>query len=80
MSDDEHSRRLRALGLFVKGLVRYGWVVLVAMLLIAGLLEWASWRKLLALGVAGALAIFLSPFAYGVVVAIETRRHNKGTS
>jgi hypothetical protein len=76
MSDDGPRRRLLALGLFVKGLVRYGWVPLIALLLIAWLLEWGSWRTVLALGVAGALAIFLSPFAYGVVVAVESRRHN----
>jgi hypothetical protein len=76
MSDDGPGRRLLALGLFVKGLVRYGWVPLVGLLLIAWLLEWGSWRQILALGIAGALAILLSPAAYGVVVAIESRRRN----
>jgi O-antigen ligase len=62
--------------LFVKGLVRFGWIPLVAVLLIAWLLEWASWRKILALGIAGALAILLSPVVFGVTVAIDSRRRN----
>lgn len=77
MHDDPRgSRRVLALGLFVKGLVRYGWVVLVAAMLIAGLLEWAPWKTILAIGIAAALAIYLSPMAYGVVVALDSRRRN----
>lgn len=63
--------------MFVKGLVRYGWVPLIGILLIAWLLEWAPWQKLLALGIAGALVILLSPVLFGVAVALESRRRHQ---
>ena len=79
MSDDarKYSRGVQAFGLFVRGLTRYGWIPLTGMLLIAWLLEWAPWRKILALGIAGALVILLSPVVYGVTLALDSRRRNK---
>ncbi len=69
-----YSRGVRAFGVFLSGLVRFGWFPLVGVLLIAWLLEWAPWRTLLAIGIACALVILVSPVVYGVAIAIDSRR------
>lgn len=70
-----YARRMHALALFVRGLTRYGWIPLVALMLIAWLLEWGSLRQILAIGIAAALVILLSPMMLGVVAALASRRH-----
>ncbi|KIG17795.1 hypothetical protein DB30_02828 [Enhygromyxa salina] len=37
-------------------------------------MEWAPWKTLLAIGIAGALVIALSPMMLGVAGALESRR------
>lgn len=68
---------VQAFGLFVRGLVRFGWIPIVGVLLIAWLLEWGSGRQILAIGIALALLIALSPMALGVVATLDSRRRNK---
>ncbi|WP_146155445.1 hypothetical protein [Enhygromyxa salina] len=72
----QYSRGVENFGKFVKVLVRYGWLGLAAVLLIVGLFEWASWKTILALGIAGAVVIALFPLIYGVVLAVDSRRRS----
>lgn len=74
------SRKVQAFAHFVRILVYYGWIPLIAILLIAWLLRWGTWREILAIGIAGALLIILSPMALGVVAALDSRHRNKQTS
>jgi hypothetical protein len=69
-----HPPGVIAFALFVKVLVRYGWILLAGVLMIAWLLDWAGWRTLLAIGIAGLLVIGISPGVLGVVGAVAGRR------
>jgi hypothetical protein len=71
----QHPRGVVLFALVVKILVRYGWILLVGVLMIAWLLGWAEWRTLLAIGIAGLLVIGISPGVLGVVGAVAGRRH-----
>jgi hypothetical protein len=70
----QHPRSVVAFALVVKILIRYGWIPLLGMLLIAWLLDWGHWKTLLAVGVAGLLLIAISPAVLGVVGAVVGRR------
>lgn len=70
----QYSRSVVIFALFVKMLVRYGWIPLFGMLLIAWLLGWGHWKPLLAIGVAGLLIIGIFPAILGVAGAVSSRR------
>jgi hypothetical protein len=70
----QHPRGVILFAFIVKILVRYGWILLTGILMIAWLLEWADWRTLLAVGIAGLLVIGISPGVLGVVGAVAGRR------
>jgi O-antigen ligase len=74
VEEQKYSRGVQAFTVFVHGAVRFLWVPLVAILAIALLLDWAPWRKILAYGIAAALAIVVLPAILGVVLAIDSRR------
>jgi hypothetical protein len=53
---------------------RYGWLILAGALIVLGVLGWLPWAALVWIGLVGAGLIALSPIAFGVVVAIDSRR------
>lgn len=70
----QHPRGVIAFAFVVKILLRYGWILLAGILMIAWLLGLADWRTLLAIGIAGLLVIGISPGVLGVVGALAGRR------
>ena len=69
----QYPRWVITFGLFVKWLVRWGWLPLTAVLMLAWLLDWAHWRTLLAAWIAGMLLIGMSGGVLGGVLALSSR-------
>jgi hypothetical protein len=76
VTDDspKDSPTLEALGKAVQATTRYGWLILAGALIVLGVLGWLPWATLVWIGLVGAGLIALSPIAFGVVVAIDSRR------